>query len=86
MPAIFPVRDARSAVMVVPTLAPRIIGKAFSRDRMPAAIRGISNEVVTELLWIIAVNTRPVAMAKIPRPAIMLSALPTISDFMILTI
>jgi len=50
MPATFPVRDARIAVTVVPTFAPKVIGNAASVVRMPEATIGTRMEVVTELL------------------------------------
>jgi len=51
MAEIFPVaKEARIAVVVVPILAPIVIGKAASTVRIPAATRGISREVVIELL------------------------------------
>ena len=42
--------EAKIAVVVVPMLAPIVIGKADSIVRMPAATSGIKREVVIELL------------------------------------
>jgi len=91
MADIFPVaNDARMAVVVVPILAPIVIGKAASTVRIPAATRGINKDVVIELLWTIIVNASP---ANNPRKGLLLitlsriiSALLTTRDFMTLTI
>ena len=70
---IFPVaKDAKIAVVVVPILAPMVIGKAASIVRIPAATRGTINEVVTELLWTTIVKKSP---AKNPNKALRLMTL-----------
>ena len=48
---IFPVaNEAKIAVAVVPIFAPIVIGNASSTVKIPAPIKGISSEVVIELL------------------------------------
>ena len=57
---------AMMAVMVVPILAPMVIGNAASMVRIPAATRGTNKDVVTELLWTTIVKHSP---AKNPKKA-----------------
>ena len=55
-------REARIAVVVVPILAPIVMGKAISRVKIPLPINGTSKEVVTELLCTMTVNRNPIRM------------------------
>jgi len=47
-------------VIVVPTLAPIMMGIAFCRVKDPEATKATINDVVVELLWIIAVISNPI--------------------------
>ena len=51
--------DTIVLVMVVPTLAPIMIGIPLSSVIDPDATRATTRAVVVELLWIIAVISRP---------------------------
>jgi len=46
-------------VIVVPMLAPMIMGTAPSRVSDPEATKATASDVVVELLWIIAVTNNP---------------------------
>ena len=73
MAEIFPVaKDAKIAVVVVPILAPIVIGNAASMVRIPAATNGTNNDVVTELLWTTIVKKSP---ARNPNRALLLMTL-----------
>lgn len=50
-------------VMVVPTLAPMMMGIALSRVIDPDATSATTSAVVVELLWIIAVISKPMNKA-----------------------
>ena len=52
-------KDARMAVMVVPMLAPMIIGIASPRGRVPAATSPTMIDVVVDELWIRLVVRKP---------------------------
>ena len=52
-------KEARIAVTVVPIFVPNVKGYTCSRVSSPEPIRGIANEVVTELLWTMAVVITP---------------------------
>ncbi len=60
--------DASSAVIVVPILAPRVIGNALRSVTTPAAIMGTSTEVVMLDDWTRTVITVPMRMAETPPP------------------
>src|SRR5688572_12237025 len=51
--------DTMVLVMVVPTLAPMIMGMALSMVMDPEATNATTMAVVVELLWIMAVMSRP---------------------------
>ena len=79
-------KEAKIAVVVVPMLAPIVMGNAASMVRIPAATRGTNNDVVTELLWTITVKIKP---AKKPNNLLLvitlsriISALFIVKDFM----
>ena len=55
---------ARSAVEVVPILAPMMIGTAFSRLSIPCWVRMMARPVVTELDCTMAVNRKPMKMPR----------------------
>ena len=55
---------ANSAVTVVPTLAPNVIGNACRSVSIPAPASGTKSDVVIELDWTMTVTTTPTIMAK----------------------
>lgn len=55
--------DTIVLVMVVPTLAPIMIGIPLSSVIDPEATRATTRAVVVELLWIIAVISKPINKA-----------------------
>lgn len=57
-------RAANTPVAVVPMLAPRVNGKARSRDTTPTPIRGVRADVKMELDWTNIVNPAPTKIAK----------------------
>ena len=59
-----PVRAAKSAVTVVPILAPSVNGKICLNVKTPAPARGTTKDVVMEELWTIMVSAIPNAMAR----------------------
>ena len=91
MAAIFPVaNEAIIAVVVVPILAPKVMGKASSTVKTPAPIKGTRSDVVMELLWTKIVKKSPAMIPITPWRLIILSKIVSvfciINDFMIFTI
>lgn len=56
-------KDTMVLVIVVPTLAPMIIGMALSSVIDPEATNATTSAVVVELLWIMAVISKPMKSA-----------------------
>ena len=62
--ATVPVSAAKSAVTVVPILAPRVKGNIFFNVNTPAPASGTTNEVVIDELCTIIVRTIPKPIAR----------------------
>ena len=57
-------KAARMPVAVVPMFAPKVNGKARSKDTTPTPMRGVSADVKMELDWINIVKPAPTRMAR----------------------